>query len=187
MSKKGYSPLKDVKVIVLLSLLAALSILFGKYLAFPGGGDSMIRFSFENLPILLAAMHIGPIAGMIVGILADLLGCLMVGYAINPLITLGAAVIGLAGGLIPRLIPKSIPRLARIVITVFSAHLLGSVIIKTFGLAQYYAMPFIILMLWRLLNYVIISALEITLLYLLGKNAALAKQLRAFSKNSSLL
>ena len=49
-----------------------------------------------------------------------------------------------------------------------------------------YAMPFIVLMLWRLLNYAIISAIEIALLYLLGKNTAVAKQLRSFSKNSSL-
>ena len=181
------SPYKDVRVIVLLSLLAALSILCGKYLAFPGGGDTMIRFSFENLPILLAAMHVGPIAGMTVGILADLLGCLMVGYAINPIITLGAAAIGLFGGLIPRIIPKAWPRLLRIAITVSAAHLIGSVVIKTFGLSQYYAMPFIVLMLWRLLNYAIISVLESTILYLLGKNAAVAKQLRSFSKNSSLL
>jgi ECF transporter S component (folate family) len=185
--KNFSSPYKDVRVIVLLSLLAALSILCGKYLAFPGGGDSMIRFSFENLPILLAAMHVGPIAGMTVGILADLLGCLMVGYAINPIITLGAAAIGLLGGLIPRLLPKVWPRLLRIALTVSAAHLIGSVVIKTFGLAQYYAMPFIVLMLWRLLNYAIISILECALLYLLGKNAAIARQLRAFSKNSSLL
>ena len=186
-AKRHLSPFKDVKVIVLLSLLAALSILCGKYLAFPGGGDSMIRFSFENLPILLAAMHVGPLAGMTVGILADLLGCLMVGYSINPIITLGAAVIGLLGGLIPYLIPKGSPRLLRIAITVSLSHLVGSVVVKTFGLAQYYAMPFMILMLWRLLNYTIISVLESALLYLLTKNTAIAKQMRAFSKNSFLL
>ncbi len=187
MSEKRFSPLKDVKVLVLLSLLSALSILFGKYLAFPSGGDTMIRFSFENLPILLAAMHVGPIAGMTVGILADLIGCFLVGYAINPLITLGAAAIGLVGGLFPRLLTKKAPRLLRIAATVSIAHLIGSVVIKTFGLAQFYAMPFMILMLWRLLNYTIISVLEITLLYLLGRNAAIARSLRTFSRDSSLL
>ena len=124
---------------------------------------------------------------MTVGILADLLGCLMVGYSINPIITLGAAAIGLVGGLIPYLIPKGFPRLLRIAVTIGVAHLIGSVVIKTFGLAQYYAMPFLVLMLWRLLNYAIISVLETALLYLLGKNTAIAKQLRAFSKNSFLL
>lgn len=187
MSKNQKSPLKDVKVLVLLSLMAALSILFGKYLAFPGGGDSMIRFSFENLPILLAAMHFGPIAGIAVGVLADLLGCLMVGYAINPLITLGAAVIGLFGGTCIRILPKKMPRPLRILISVAVAHLFGSVLVKTFGLAAYYDMPLYLLMLWRLLNYTIITALECALICLIVKNPAIARQLYAFNKRSALL
>ena len=187
MSIQRKSPFKDPKVLVLLSLLSAISILCGKYLAFPGGGDSMIRFSFENLPILLAAIHFGPIAGMVVGVLADLLGCLMVGYSINLLITVGAAAIGVIGGIIPRVLPKRLPMIIRLVLTVCIAHLIGSVIIKTFGLAMYYAMPTYVLMLWRLLNYVIISALECALLYFLTKNRAIARQLRNFSHNSPLL
>jgi ECF transporter S component (folate family) len=187
MSTKRSSQFRDVKVLILLSLLAAISILCGKYLAFPSGGDSVLRFSFENLPILLAAVHFGPLAGMLVGIMADLLGCLMVGYSINPIITAGAAAIGLAGGLLPRILPKKLPKALRLVLTVSIAHLLGSVMIKTFGLAAYYDMPFFILMLWRLLNYAIITVLESTLLYLLGKNPAIARQLRAFSKNTPLL
>lgn len=187
MSTRKASPFRDVRVLILLSLLAAISILCGKYLAFPSGGDSVLRFSFENLPILLAAMHFGPIAGMTVGVMADLLGCLMVGYAINPVITAGAAAIGLIGGILPRLLPKKWHVLLRIAISVLAAHLCGSVIIKTFGLAAYYSMPFTVLMLWRLLNYAIITVLEGALLYLLCKNPAIARQLRAFSKNSPLL
>lgn len=185
MSKIKGSPYKDPKVLVLLSLLAALSILFGKYLAIPGG--DVLRFSFENLPILLAGLHVGPIAGILVGVIADLLGCLMVGYAINPLVTLGAAVIGLVSGLLPRALPARLPMLLRLAISVAAAHVCGSVIVKTFGLAAYYSMPFMILMLWRLLNYAIIAVLEITLLYLLTKNRAIAGQLRRFAKDSPLL
>ncbi len=187
MSTRKTTPMKDLKVLILLSLLAAISILCGKYLAFPSGGDSVLRFSFENLPILLAAMHVGPVAGMLVGVMADLLGCLMVGYAINPVITAGAAVIGLFGGLLPRILPRNWSRPLRIALSVSAAHILGSVIVKTFGLAAYYDMPFFILMLWRLLNYAIITVLESALLYLLGKNPAIAKQMRAFAKNSPLL
>ena len=185
MSKKSHSSFKDPKVLVLLSLFAALSILFGKYLAIPGG--DVLRFSFENLPIFLAALHFGPIAGILVGVLADLLGCLMVGYAINPLVTLGAASIGLVGGILPRLMPRKLPLLLRLSLSVTVAHIIGSVIIKTFGLAAYYSMPFFILMLWRLLNYAIIAVLEIALLFFISKNAALSRQLRAFAKDSPML
>ena len=185
MSKNKRPLFKDPKVLVLLSLFSALSILFGKYLAIPGG--DVLRFSFENLPILLAALHFGPIAGMLVGIVADLLGCVMVGYTINPLVTLGAAVIGLVGGLAPYYLPKKLPQPLRIIFAVSLAHLCGSVFVKTIGLAAYYTMPFFVLMLWRLLNYVMIAALESALLYLLCKNPAIAKQLRRLNKNSFLL
>ena len=185
MSKSNYSPYRDPKALVLLSLLSALSILFGKYLAIPGG--DVLRFSFENLPILLAGLHLGPIAGILVGVIADLLGCFMVGYAINPIITIGAAAIGFVSGIVSLLLPRALPRLLRLSISVAAAHLIGSVLVKTFGLAAYYDMPFIILMLWRLLNYTIIAALEITLLYFIMKNPAIAKQLKRFAKSSPLL
>ena len=132
-------------------------------------------------------MHFGPIAGILVGVLADLLGCLMVGYAINPLVTLGAAAIGLVGGILPRLMPRKLPLLLRLSLSVTVAHIIGSVIIKTFGLAAYYSMPFFVLMLWRLLNYAIIAVLEIALLFFISKNAALSRQLRAFAKDSPML
>ena len=80
-----------LRVSVLMAMLSAISIICGKYLAF--GVGNVLRFSFENLPIIFASVALGPIPGMLVGIVADLVGCLMVGYTINPLVTLGAAAI----------------------------------------------------------------------------------------------
>lgn len=156
------------------ALLAALSILCGKFLAIPVG--TVMRFSFENLPILLAGMMLGPVFGVLTGVVADLVGCLMVGYTINPLVTLGAACIGLVGGVLYRLLSR-LPLSLRVICTVLSAHLVGSVLIKTFGLAVFYDMPFIILLLWRLLNYVIVGVAECALLYYLLKNDAVRRRL----------
>lgn len=157
----------SLKVMVAVALLAAMSIVCGKYLKIPVG--DVMRFSFENLPILLAGMAFGSVAGVITGVLADLVGCLMVGYAINPIVTLGAAAIGLLGGIVYRLCSR-LPLLPRTIITVFSAHVVGSVVIKTFGLAKFYSIPFFELMLWRSLNYVVIAALEFVILYFVLKN-----------------
>ena len=82
-----------LRVTVFSALLAAISIVCGKYLAFNMG--DFLRFSFENLPIIFAGMAFGPLIGALVGVVADLVGCLLVGYAINPIITVGAAAIGL--------------------------------------------------------------------------------------------
>ncbi len=159
----------SLKIMVAAALLAAMSIVCGKYLKIPVG--DIMRFSFENLPILLAGMAFGSVVGVITGVLADLVGCFMVGYAINPIVTIGAAVIGLLGGLVYKLCEK-LPLIIKILITVFSAHTVGSVLIKTFGLAKFYSIPFFELMLWRTLNYVIVATLEFVIIYFVIKNKA---------------
>lgn len=162
----------NLRLLAVSAFLAALSIVCGKYLALPVG--NVLRFSFENLPILLAGMMFGPITGALVGIVADVLGCVMVAYTINPLVTLGAACIGLLGGLLFRL-TKKLPLLWQTCITVILTHLVASVIVKTFGLAAYYDMPFHILLLWRLLNYAVVGVVEWLLLYTILKNQALRR------------
>lgn len=162
----------NLRLLAVSAFLAALSIVCGKYLALPVG--NVLRFSFENLPILLAGMMFGPITGALVGIVADVLGCVMVAYTINPLVTLGAACIGLLGGALFRL-TKKLPLLWQTCITVILTHLVASVIVKTFGLAAYYDMPFHILLLWRLLNYAVVGVVEWLLLYTILKNQALRR------------
>lgn len=162
----------NLHLLAVSAFLAALSIVCGKYLALPVG--NVLRFSFENLPILLAGMMFGPITGALVGIVADVLGCVMVAYTINPLVTLGAACIGLLGGVLFRL-TKKLPLLWQTCLTVILTHLVASVVVKTFGLAAYYDMPFHILLLWRLLNYAVVGVVEWLLLYTILKNQALRR------------
>ena len=163
----------NLRLLAVSAFLAALSIICGKYLALSLG--NVLRFSFENLPILLAGMMFGPITGMVVGAVADVVGCVMVAYPINPLVTLGAACIGLFGGLLFRLTRK-LPLLWQTFVTVIATHLVASVVVKTIGLAAYYDMPLHILMLWRLLNYVIVGGAEWLLLYTILKNQALRRR-----------
>ncbi len=170
MRKKMRSP----AIMVAAALLTALSIICGKYLAIRGG--DVLRFSFENLPLLLAGVAFGPVVGALTAVAADLIGCLLVGYTINPLITLGGALIGCIGGVCYRYTPKLPPRV-RVLLTTALAHLVGSVIVKTLGLAAFYDMPLWELAMWRLLNYAIIGAAEGFLLYGILKNKAILSQL----------
>ena len=163
----------NLQLLAVSAFLAALSIICGKYLALSLG--TVLRFSFENLPILLAGMMFGPLVGMTVGVVADLIGCVMVAYAINPLVTIGAACIGFLGGVLFR-VTKRLPLLWQTCVTVILTHLVASVLVKTFGLAQYYDMPFHIVLLWRLLNYVVVGVAEWLLLYTVLKNQALRRR-----------
>ena len=164
----------SLKVMAISALLLAMSIICGKYLAIPGG--HVLRFSFENLPILLGGMMFGPLLGMVIGVGADLIGCLIVGYSINPLVTLGAAAVGFVGGGLYRFC-RRLPAFWRTLISVVGGHLVGSVGIKTFGLAIYYQMPIWELMLWRLLNYLIVGAVEFFLIWLILRNRAVQANL----------
>ena len=167
---------KNLRLTATLAMLTALSIILGKYLAIRGG--DVMRFSLENMPIIFAGMAFGPVAGALVGVVADLVGCLMVGYTVNPAVTLGAAAIGLIAGLLPRLLYKArLDERLVTVITVAAAHLIGSVIIKTLGLAAYYDMPFTLLLLWRLLNYAIVGALDGVTVQVLLNNKGIRMQI----------
>ena len=161
--------------------MVAISILMGKYLAIRGG--DVMRFSLENTPIILSGIAFGPGAGALVGLVADLVGCIMVGYTINPLVTLGAVAIGLISGFVPRILAKiNINGKLSLAITVAVAHLVGSVVIKTLGLSSYYDMPFIILMLWRALNYLIVGALDGIVVHILLSRKEIDKQIKELTK-----
>ena len=163
----------NVKVLVCTALMVALSAIF-KTIAIPGG--NVLRFSFENMPILFTSIAFGPLVGAACGVCSDFVGCMVMTYEVNPYVMIGAGAIGLVGGIIARLSSK-LPELPRIVVTVVPAHFVGSVIIKTYGLAKFYAMTYQVLFLWRLLNYVIIATIEILILWYLLKNKAIKKQL----------
>ena len=86
----------SVRTLVMLALLVAMSIVFSRVLSISTG---FVRFNLGSLPVLLAALLFGPGAGFAVGAVADIIGGVLAGYAINPLITLGAGDHWSGGGL----------------------------------------------------------------------------------------
>ncbi len=167
------------------AILAAMSLVLGKFLQIPNPFQEFIRISFENLPVLLAGLSMGPLVGALVGTVADLLGCALYGYSINPIITLGAASVGLVSGFISHYVVKK-PLLARVIVSAVLAHLVGSVLIKSAGLAAWYLdkyeLGYFEFVCWRMLNYVMIATAECLILYLLFRNRAFAKQMERMCK-----
>ena len=169
--------LKNIKFVAVLAMLAAISIICGKYLGI-NVGDFM-RFSLENMPIIFAGIAFGPVAGAVVGIVADLVGCVMVGWVPIPLVTVGAAAIGAISGGVSLLITKTaLPSWLKTFIIVSCAHFIGSVMIKTIGLAGFYDIPYTILMLWRMLNYLIVGIIDGVVIHILMKNKGIRLQIK---------
>ncbi len=160
-SKTGMS----IRLIAIIAVLAAFSIVFGKYLQIPVG-DS-IRISFENLPIIMCSILLGPIAGILCGVCADIIGCFMVGFVVNPMITVGAGFIGMIPGVLVRYVFKRLS-LASVFISVASAHLIGSIIIKSTALMLWFGTPWSIII-WRIPIYAFVAVAEGYIIYLMHK------------------
>ena len=177
--KKQFGIFKNMECIVTMGLCIALSIVFGKMLAINILND--FRISLENTPTILAAIAYGPIAGLVVGGLADLLGCLLVGFTINPIITAGAMTVGLLAGICGRTLFKQTQKQSgvrfylRCLLTVSIAHFIGSVVIKTYGLYFYFHSPFILTFFTRLGIYAVTAAVEGFVLYTLYQRQIVQK------------
>ena len=160
MSKK-HPVFQSVRSLTVAAMLTAISVVIGIFCKnFLNFGAGLFRISFENFPIILAGFLFGPIVGGFVGVATDLISYLLSGqiYPPNLIVTLGAFTIGFFSGLLFRLPIKR--QRVRIVVSVGVAHLIGSMLIKTYGLYQYYG----IAVLWRIPIYVAIAIIEIILL-----------------------
>lgn len=165
---------KNLRVPVFAAVLAALSIVLGKFVAI-NIGDT-IRLSFENLPIIISSIALGPLWGALCGICADLLGCVFRGYAINPLITVAQAVMGLLPGLCTRYIFRSTSSRAAAASTAIS-HVICSMGIKTVALHIAFTTPYAALFATRVPSYIIVGAAEAYICAMLFKSNIIRKEL----------
>ncbi len=165
----------SLALLVISAVFSALSIVLGKLLAFNIG--ELFRISLENLPIIFIGIAFGPLFGAVVGALADLVGCFIVGYAVNPIITLGAVTIGCVAGVCSSL-TKNMSRGGSIFLSVLLSHTVGSVLIKTAGLSWFYGTSFLGLLPYRALNYALIIAVEYTIIYILMRNKEISTRIK---------
>ena len=158
----------SVRALTLSAMLTAMSVVIGifckNFLNFGGG---LFRITFENLPIIISGIAFGPVVGSLVGIATDLVSYFLSNqiYPPNLIVTLGAALIGFSSGLTGKYLVKS-RGYARIIVSGAVAHLVGSVIIKSIGLFQFYGY----MVLWRIPLYLVIAPVEIFLICMLYRN-----------------
>ena len=166
----------STKALIVSALLVAMSIVLGKFGAINIGNS--IRIGFGGMPIQMAGIFFGPVIGAVVGLVADVVGCVLKGYSINPIITLGSTCIGLFSGLMFHYALKPIKKvlLPKIAISTVTGHAIGSMLITSLGLYVYYHTPFETLIL-RVPIYLITAAIETAVIYLMLKNKAFSAEL----------
>ena len=166
----GIALFGNIRVMAVAALLTALSIVLGKYLAV--NVTDSLRISFENLPILMAGLFFGPLIGGVVGAAADMIGCFLVGYSINPIITLGAFLIGVISGIIGMYAfpgKENWRATPRVFLPVALSHIICSMGIKSLGMIVYFGTPWEILIM-RVPIYVFTGIAEGYLIMLLFRN-----------------
>ena len=177
MQKKKIALFGNIKILVFAALLCAIS---GVMKLIAPSGDTW-RISLENFPILFAGMSFGPIIGGVVGIGADLLGCLFRGYAINPFITLASMSVGLLSGLAYKIVKANLA--VKIVVSAYFAHILSNVLIKSVALSQMYGMPLGALLIERTVTYIITAAVESVIILVLLRNRAVKSGIERVKNN----
>lgn len=173
-SQRGRAAAKSaLKRLTLGAMLAAMSVVIGMFCkSFLNFGGGLWRVTFENLPIILAGVFLGPVTGGMVGIVSDLTSYLLSPqiYPPNLIVTLGAFTVGLVSGLMARFMIRE-RGVRQIALSAAVAHIIGSMIIKPIGLFQFYQWAVLV----RIPLYMVIAPLEILLLCLLWKQKSFRK------------
>lgn len=160
--------------LVFSALAVAMSIVIGMVCKAYFTITPIIRITFDNVPIILLGVLFGPLYSVMAAVGADLISALLAGWAPTPLITLGAAVIGLVAGALPRIIIKRKSFVAIASVSLI-AHVLGSLFVKSWGLADLYSLPFWETVVARMPVILVIALAEGYLVYVLLKNKQLLK------------
>ena len=155
------------------ALLAALSVVLARMIIpMP---NASTRFSIEAIPIFMAGMLFGPVAGALVGFCADFVGCLFSAFGYNPLFSLPPVLYGLFGGIFQAWLRKgvSIPRL-----TVAFAFpvVVGSILYQSAALAFVYnskgnfGASLIYFLTTRSVQFAVTMVLDIIIIYVLFRS-----------------
>jgi len=131
--------------LVYLSFMIALSIILTRIFSIriAIGGVEGIRIGFGGLPIILASVLFGPLAGGIVGAVSDVLG-----YLINPMgaymphFTLTSFLTGFIPGLIVHYLFKQRINYLTLLIAIAVGQVISSVILVPLFLEMLFAVPF---------------------------------------------
>ncbi len=152
------------------ALLAALSVVLARLLIpMP---DSSTRFSIEAVPIFIAGMLFGPLAGGLVGFVADATGTLFSPFGFNPIFCVPPILYGVCGGLFRRFLTKGV-NVPRLTASILPPVVVGSILYQSMTLA--YAYPkmgtfmqtFLFNLATRSIQFAITAVLDVLVIYLL--------------------
>ena len=152
-----------VRTIVYLGVLTALEIVLSRFLSLNAWN---LKIGFSFVPVALAGMLFGPLAGGIVGALGDFLGAVL--FPIGPYFpgfTLTAFLTGVVFGLFLRKKRTALSVLGSVAVN----QLLLSLLLNTLWISVLYGSPYLPLLTTRVVQCAILAPVQFVVLLLLGK------------------
>jgi ECF transporter S component (folate family) len=155
----------DTRTIVFLGLMVAMHIVLTRLVVIDLGS---YRISVGSVCTILAGLWFGPVGGGICGLLSDFLGCILKGYAINPLITLAAILWGVMPALmLPLMQGGKVKKTAVLCVAVVLTSIVATLIVTTAGLVWVQGYNFYAIMPGRLVQWAIMTPIYCVLTVLL--------------------
>lgn len=159
-----------LRIITHLGLLTAASVILTRFFGtmLPIAGVGALRLSFGEVPIILAGLLFGPVAGGTVGMLADLIG-----YPINPFggayfppLTLTSALHGILPPLIIRFYARPPYRWRALLPAILLNDMITAMVLQTFFLSLLLGQGVLVLLPARVLARCLLVPVYTTLLHL---------------------
>jgi len=163
MQKKQYW---NVKTLVFMALLIAMHLVLTRVLVIDLGA---YRISVGSVCTILSGLWLGPVAGGVCGLCADIIGCFMKGYAVNPFITVAAILWGVLPALAKPLFAnrKKTGKTVGICVSIVVTAVLSSLVLTTAGLVIMLGYNFYAIMPGRLVQFAIMIPIYCVLTCLL--------------------
>ena len=154
------------KTLTYCALLAALQVAMARLFGLMP--SEFTRFSIEAIPTILAGMFFGPVAGALVGFVADLVGCLFSGFGYNPLFCVPPILYGMCGGLFRRVLAKKVS-FWTVLLTIAPAAVFGSILYQSWALGFVSGKGFLFFLSTRSVQFAITMVVEALIINLLFK------------------
>ena len=154
------------KALTACALLIAMQVILARFVAI--SISETTRISFEAIPIFLAGLLFGPVAGVLVGFISDFIGAIM-SYGFNPVFCIPPILYGLCGGLFRPMIQRD-ASLWRLAVAFLPAVALGSILYQSFALAWIYGGDakktyLMTKLVWRGIQFAITYVVDVLIIY----------------------
>ena len=122
----------DTRTLVFVALMVAAQIVLERIISIDLG---FARVTVGKVPVVLTGLWFGPVAGAVCGLVADVVGCFIAGYAVNPIITLSA----MAWGVVPVLMLPTMKgsrthRIVMMCVSLAITSVISTLVLTTIGL-----------------------------------------------------